>query len=128
MYHYVGELSLHATADGGKNIPLKSGFRGLLQRDSDYFDVMLDLESNWLEPGKSASVKVTFLSPEIAGAVLAEGESYALCEGTRQIGTLRLISDVWKRIDELVRIGQVYEAIVDHTSVGLGQQYCSAKA
>ena len=75
-----------------------AGFRGLLRLDSDYFDVMLDLESgDRLEPGKSASVKVTLLSPEIACPLMSEGGGYPLCEGTRQVGTLCILFDVWKR-------------------------------
>ena len=117
MYHYEGELTLRRTSDGGRSNVLRSGIRPHVRLVDELFDVQLDLLGpDELHPGSSALVGVTFLAPEQVHERVCSGDTYAVFEGTREIGTLTIRSDVWTDCARVVQVGREYLATV--TSVG----------
>lgn len=113
MYHYLSHFTLHDE----RRTPLRSGFRCPCKIGEEYFDCIVELVSQQeLSPGRSADVRMTFLSVREVASRLRVGDSYALYEGTRPVGEVRITHDVWGDIDTLPALGEVRRAVVE--SVG----------
>ena len=57
----------------------------------------------------SHKVRRTFNHPELACPLVNEDTDYRNLEGARTVGTLRVLSDAWQKIDDIVRVGAVLQ-------------------
>jgi ribosomal protein S1 len=62
------------------------------------------------------NVRLSFTFPELSCALIEEGERYPIIEGPREVGTLRILVDAWKRIEDIIRVGEGVTAIVTKTT------------
>jgi hypothetical protein len=84
------ELSLLPTEEGGKKIPMRSGYRGLVRfiENDDGFDGLgaeVSLKREELRPGERCGVSFTFLFPEHVPEIVP-GMAFELLEGAKVIG------------------------------------------
>jgi len=85
--------------------------------DGDLFDVVVELlDQDELQPGETAAVAVSFLSPDLVHSLVRVGDTYGVFEGSREIGSLLVEADVWRDPARLVRVGEEYAAKV--TEIG----------
>jgi hypothetical protein len=113
MYHYLGHFRLY----DGQTKPLRSGFRCPCKIGDEYFDCIVEFVSQQeVSPGKSADVRLSFLSVADIAPRLRVGDSYQLCQGSRPGGEVRITHDVWSDIETLASPGEVRRAVVE--SVG----------
>ena len=90
---------------------MRSRARLLVRIGGELFDALFQLDRDELAPGERASVGIWFLCPELLHDRVHPGEVYAVLEGTKEIGTLTIDTDVW-RTERVVREGKEYEATV----------------
>lgn len=116
MHHYEAEMTTLSTAAGGKNVPVRSGYRCNVVVAGDQHGGMVEFEApTELPAGATKCVRLTFTFPESACPMIKEGEIYPVMEGSRDVGSLRILADAWKRIDDVIRVGDVVTAVVIKT-------------
>jgi hypothetical protein len=92
---------------------MRSGIRPHIRVDGDLFDVQIDLLSqDEVRPGESATIGISFLSPELVHSRVRVGDAYSVFEGAREIGQFVVQTDVWKDPARLIQVGREYTATV----------------
>jgi hypothetical protein len=88
-----------ATADGGREGPILSGYRGGLffgERDDDGREIQYDAitvldDADSVAPGDSCAATIHLVSPELFPAGrLAKGETFEVKEGHRVVGRVSI--------------------------------------
>jgi hypothetical protein len=107
MYHYLGNLQWYESCRypcfSKKRLPCK-----IVDR---YFDCQLDLvDQEMLMPGESGEAQVTFLSIDLVAPLIQVGGYYEICEGSRPMGKIFIISDPWVDLRESICEGEVRRA------------------
>jgi predicted RNA-binding protein with RPS1 domain len=115
MHHYDARLTLLSSEAGGKQQPVRSGYPCLAQVAGLNFDGFLTFDAVECLPGGTLDVRLTFNRPELVCPLIREGADCPVLEGARTVGTLHIIADAWKNIDDVVQIGMVLSAKVQNT-------------
>jgi hypothetical protein len=113
MHHYDATLTLLKSESGGKQEPIRSGYRCMVEVAGLNFDGVLAIDALEVLPGGAAHVRLTFDHPELACPLVNEDTDYRILEGPRTVGALRILSDAWQKIDDIVPLGAVLTATVD---------------
>ena len=94
-----GTLAFVATADGGREGPILSGYRGALsfgERDDDGLEIQYDAialldDVDSVAPGDSCAVTIHLVSPELfPPGRLAMGQTFKVKEGHRVVGRVSI--------------------------------------
>ncbi|MDP9310455.1 MAG: elongation factor Tu [Chloroflexota bacterium] len=88
----LAEVTFLATAEGGRATPALTGYRPQLWYDDVGWSAMheyIDVPS--VAPGQTARAFLTFMSPERHIGKLSAGQPFLLREGSRVIGTGKMI-------------------------------------
>jgi hypothetical protein len=117
MHHYAGKFSLLTTAQGGRKMPLFSGYRCPCKIGGDFFDCSIELiNQTELKPGDTASAEIVFRVINLVSSRIQLGCSYELCEGSKPIGTFLIETDLWSKIDNIIRKGEERFGIIQNTN------------
>lgn len=80
----VADISYLKTEDGGKKIPVKTGYRPQFYYNNNDWDAVQEyFEVEWVHPGERAKARVSFLSPDEHLGKLNMGDHFLLREGQR---------------------------------------------
>jgi hypothetical protein len=117
MHHYAGKFSLLTTAQGGRKTPLFSGYRCPCKIGGDFFDCSIELiNQTELKPGDTACAEIVFGVINLVSSRIQLGCSYELCEGSKPIGTFLIETDLWSKIDDIVRAGEEKFGTIKNTN------------
>src|SRR5512144_19729 len=83
----------HLLATGGRNTPVKSGYRPVHKLYDNYMtsDLHKYLNVDEAAPGHSVAVAVSFITPEAYPHSLWKGREITVLEGEHIVGTLKVI-------------------------------------
>lgn len=75
------------TAEGGRNGPVRSGYRPQFVYDDHHWDAHQEYpEREWVELGETARALLWFLSPECHWGKVSPGMEFEIMEGSRVVG------------------------------------------
>lgn len=86
-FEIVAEITFTPTADGGRGIPARSGYRPQFYYDGHDWDATHDYGPvEWVFPGQTVTAYLAFLSPACHFGRLDPGKEFLLREGQRTVG------------------------------------------
>jgi elongation factor Tu len=82
------QITFLSTAEGGKNIPVKTGYRPQFYYDGENWDAIETFpDREWVYPGETVTAYIAFLSPEHHRGKLHTGKEFQLREGLKIVAT-----------------------------------------
>jgi translation elongation factor EF-Tu-like GTPase len=86
------EITFTPTGEGGRESPVRSGYRPQFYYDGHGWDAVHTYEGKeWVYPGQTAKAYLSFLRPQCHVGRLYPGKEFLLREGTRVVGRGRII-------------------------------------
>ena len=89
--HAIAEITMRRTEDGGRDGPVRSGYRGHFHYDGHDWDAhyIFDTE-DWIQPGETAEAILQFISPWAHQSSLYPGKEFLIREGSHTVGQGRI--------------------------------------
>ncbi|SDD80313.1 MULTISPECIES: hypothetical protein [Kordiimonas] len=91
--HIKAEVNFLRTDDGGKNCPVRSGYRPNHLVKDDYLTSGTHqyLDKEWVYPGETACANIWFIMPEVYPHTMWPGRIFNLQEASRVVGTVKVL-------------------------------------